>query len=230
MKRPIIRVFLRRNKQYTPTDSYAFYGLPLLPQFIPEHDEVHISCIFTWDRAECEELAFQWEGRTNKPVKLGGPGLGSPANDFIQGMYVKPNIILTTRGCNNQCPWCIVHKLEGRLKELPICQGNVIQDNNFLQASRMHKDKVFNMLKTQHGICFKGGLDVDLIDDHFIDAITSLRIKELWLACDTDTTLPAFKRAAAKLTNVGFNRNKIYCYALIGDDIDKNEANRSRPP
>jgi hypothetical protein len=220
----IIRVFPRRHKQYTPTDNYAFIGLPPLPELIPEHKEIHVSCTFTWDKSECEELAYQWEGQTNKPVKLGGPAFGSPADDFIQGMYIKPNIIFTTRGCNNQCTHCGVPNLEGRLKELPICQGNIIQDNNFLQASRKHKDKVFEMLKTQRGVCFKGGLQSDLIDDYFINGITSLRISELWLACDTDEALPAFKQATAKLIKAGFNREKIKCYALIGDDMNKNES------
>jgi hypothetical protein len=191
---------------------------------IPEHEEVHVSCTFTWDKAECENLAYQWEGRTNKPVKLGGPAYKTVADNFIQGMYTKANIIYTTRGCNNQCPWCIVPSIEGRLHELPVQQGNWIQDNNFLQASRAHKDKVFNMLRTQRGICFKGGLAVDLIDDHFIDNVTSLRIKELWVACDNDDALPQFKKAVAKLAKAGFSRRKIKCYALIGDDMEKNEA------
>ena len=215
----IIRIFPSKNS-YTPTDDYAFYGIPPLPMLIPDHHEVHVCCVFSWDKAECEWLAYQWEGRTNKPVKLGGPAFGSAAEDFRQGMYVKSNIIFTTRGCNNQCSWCAVPRLEGRLKELPVCQGNIIQDNNFLQASRTHKDKVYDMLRTQRGICFKGGLQPDLIDDHFINAVTSLRIKELWLACDTDVALPGFKRAVAKLRKAGFNRNKVHCYALIG--VDKN--------
>jgi hypothetical protein len=222
MKR-IIRVFPRRNS-YTPTDGYAFYGLPPLADFIPEHDEVHISCVFTWDKAECEWLAYNWEGRTHKPVKIGGPAFGTVAEDFVQGMYIKPNIIFTTRGCNNGCSWCCVPKLEGRLKELPICQGNIIQDNNFLQASRVHKDKVFDMLKIQRGICFKGGLQADLIDGHFISGVTGLRIAELWLACDSDGDLPRFKKAAERLVKAGFSRDKIKCYALIGDDMDRNEA------
>ena len=218
----ILRVFPRRTS-YTPTDPLAFVGPPpgLL---IPEHDEVHISCVFTWDKAYCEYLAFQWEAYTNTPVKLGGPAFSSPAEDFVQGLYLKPNIIFTSRGCNNNCPWCIVPKLEGSLRELSICHGSVIQDNNFLQTSRSHKDKVFDMLRTQRGICFKGGLECDLIDDHFVDSITSLRISELWLACDTDAALPGFKRAAEKLTRAGFNREKIKCYALIGDDMERNEA------
>ncbi|MBE6784169.1 MAG: hypothetical protein E7536_09195 [Ruminococcaceae bacterium] len=201
----------------------AFIGMP--PLIIPEHDEIHVSCSFTWDKAYCEELAFQWEGRTNKPVKLGGPAFGSPAEDFVQGLYIKKNIIFTTRGCNNNCPWCCVPKLEGKLKELPICEGNWIQDNNFLQADRSHKDKVFEMLKHQKAICFKGGLEADLIDEHFINGISGLRIAELWLACDTDARLPEFKKACEKLKSAGFNREKIKSYVLsYGKDRDKDEA------
>lgn len=225
MKR-IIRVFPHRNS-YTPEDDMAFVGMPpgLL---IPEHDEVHISCTFTWDKPYCEELAYQWEGVTNKPVKLGGVAYGSPIDGFQPGMYVKRNIIFTSRGCNNHCPWCCVPKVEGRLKELPICEGNVIQDNNFLQTSRKHKEAVFSMLKGQHAVCFKGGLEPDLIDDHFCDLLQELgtrKVKELWLACDTDARLPEFEHGCEKLANIGFTRDKIHCYVLsYGKDRDKDEA------
>lgn len=217
----IIRVFPHKTS-YTPTDDYVFYAPP--PFEIPEHTEVHVSCSFTWDKALAEELAFQWEGRTDKPVKLGGPAFGTPVEGFTPGLYLKPNIIFTSRGCNNNCPWCIVPGLEGKLAELPITPGNIIQDNNFLQTSRRHKDKVFEMLKGQRGICFKGGLEPDLLDDHFVAAVRGLRIAELWLACDTDGALPRFKAVCAKLVKAGFSREKIKCYALIGDNMDKNEA------
>lgn len=213
MKR-IIRVFARQTS-YTPDDEYCFFDDPPFAPLIPEHDEVHVSCTFTWDKPRARELAFQWEAATDKPVKLGGPAFESPCDGFVQGLYLKPNIIFTTRGCNNNCPWCGVPRLEGKLRcfdEIPV--GNVIQDNNFLQANRSHKDKVFDMLKTQKGICFKGGLEPDLIDDHFIDAIKGLRIKELWLACDTDARFPLFADGCAKLTKAGFDRNKIFCYVL----------------
>lgn len=192
-------------------------------EMIPEHDEVHISCTFTWDMDEAEELAFQWEGVTDKPVKLGGVAYHSPVDGFTPGLYVRKGIIFTSRGCNNNCRWCGVRQIEGTLKELPICEGNIIQDNNFLQCSRQHKDKVFDMLRTQKGICFRGGLQPDLVDDHFIENIQSLRIAELWLACDTDASLPRFKAACKKLTDAGFNRNQIKCYSLIGHDMEKEE-------
>lgn len=218
----IIRVFTRQTS-YTPTDEFVFIGNPPLKEMIPEHDEVHVSCAFTWDMDEAEELAFQWETATKKPVKLGGPAYHSPADDFVPGLYVRKGITFTSRGCNNNCPWCGVRQIEGKLRELKIAEGNVIQDNNFLQCSRAHKGKVFDMLRGQRGICFRGGLETDLIDDHFVENITSLRISELWLACDTDAALPQFKKACEKLTRAGFSRHNIRCYSLIGTDMEKEE-------
>lgn len=220
----IIRVFPRYSKQYTPDDEFVFIGMPP-GLFIPEHDEVHISCVFSWDKKYCEELKFQWEGVTDKPVTLGGPAYSSEIKDFIPGLYLKRNIIFTTRGCNNNCPWCCVPSREGKLKELTIHPGNFIQDNNFLQSSKQHKDKVFEMLSKQKGICFKGGLEADLIDDHFVENIQRLRIKELWLACDTDNHINVFKKACSKLNKAGFSRGKINCYVLsYGKDRDKDET------
>lgn len=227
MPKKIIRVFPQKNS-YLPDDEYAFFGepTPLFP--LPEHDEIHISCTFTWDKAYCEHLAFQYESLTNKPVKLGGVAFGSEAQDFKQGMYLKKNIIFTSRGCNNNCPWCIVHKTEGKLKELPICEGNIIQDNNFMQTSRAHQNKVFDMLKHQRGICFKGGLEPDLITQRFIDDMSVIdykRLKEIWLACDTDERIPYFQKACALLKKAGLTQNKIHCYVLsYGKDRDKDEA------
>lgn len=118
----VLRVFVRRTS-YTPTDELAFVGPPPFKELIPKHDEVHVSCIFTWDMDEAEDLAYQWEGATNKPVKLGGPAYHSPCEDFVPGLYVRKGIIFTSRGCNNNCPWCGVREMEGKLRELPISPG-----------------------------------------------------------------------------------------------------------
>ena len=218
----ILRVFPKRTS-YTPDDPFVRIGSPLLTDADLEVDEVHVSISFTWDQDYGEGLREEWEEFLNKPCLIGGPAYHSPAMDFQPGLYVKKGIIFTSRGCNNNCPWCGVRQMEGKLRELPICEGNIIQDNNFLQCSRSHKDKVFDMLRTQHGICFRGGLEPRLIDDHFISNIQSLRIKELWLACDTDAALPQFKIACEKLRNAGFPRWKIRCYSLIGHDMEREE-------
>lgn len=219
----ILRVFPHKNS-YIPDDNMVLIGYPPADMFIPEHDEIHISCVFSWDKQLCKDLQFQWQGKTDKPVLLGGPAFGSKVEGFQQGIYLKKNIIFTSRGCNNNCSFCIVPKLEGRLKEIEICEGNIIQDNNFLQTSEQHKQKVYEMLKHQKGICFKGGLETDLITEKFAQNISELSIKELWLACDSDSDIPSFKKAMEILKRYGFAQRKIYCYALIGGNMNKNEA------
>ena len=153
----ILRVFPRQTAM-TPTDAMAMVGEPP-GLFIPDHDEVHVSCTFTWDMERAEWLKYQWEAATDKPVKIGGPAYGSPCDSFTAGLYVKQGVTFTSRGCNNNCSWCFVPKREGKLKELPIVAGNIVQDNNFLQCSRAHKDKVFEMLRSlKIRASFRGGV------------------------------------------------------------------------
>ena len=219
----ILRVFPQRTS-YTPIDDFVCIGEPPnVRGWLPEYDEVHISCCFTWDKTYCEHLKYQWQGVTNKPVLLGGPAYNSPIDTFTPGMYVKQGVTFTSRGCNNACEWCAVSEREGKIKELPVTVGNIIQDNNFLSTSIRHKNLVFEMLKSQKGICFKGGLQANLIDDHFIAGIAELKVKELWLACDTDSALPAVINAIDKLTKAGYTKEHIMCYVLIGDDMNANE-------
>lgn len=203
----IIRVFPRRNS-FTPQDDYAFVGDP--PLIRPQAVEVHVDCTFTWDIPKAKRLAQAWG--QYYPVKLGGCAFDDPCNGFMPGLYVKQGVTFTSRGCNNQCPWCLVHKREGKLRELPIVEGNIIQDNNFLQCNKDHRAKVFNMLQTQHGIQFSGGLDARLITDLIADDIRSLKINQLFLACDTESALKPLRRAIKKLQ---MPRDKVRCYVLL---------------
>jgi len=49
----ILRVFPYKTS-YTPADDMAWFGMPGL--FIPPHEEVHISCVFSWNMDYCESL------------------------------------------------------------------------------------------------------------------------------------------------------------------------------
>lgn len=226
MKR-IIRVFPTQTSQ-TPLDDYTFFDGPE-HFWIPEHDEVHVSCVFTWDKKRAEFLAEAWTGKA--PVKIGGPAYDDCGGEFMPGLYTRLGITHTSRGCPNNCKFCFVPKREGRIRELPIAQGNEIQDNNFLACSKEHRRKVYDMLRTQKQIRFVGGLEATRLTDWDIEEMRKLRIKELWLACDSDGHINTIIKTIAKLVKAGFvnkkgepARDKIRCYALIGDDMDKNEA------
>ena len=204
----------------TPTDAMAFIGFPPgWPQralWMPEADEVHVSVAFTWDVVRAEEMAEAW--RTYYPaVKIGGPALGGPLNGFEPGLYVKEGVTFTHRGCPNHCPWCLVPQNEGDLQLLPITPGWVNQDNNLLATPREHQEQVYAMHRAQsRATTFAGGLDARLVDDWVADQLRQLRIKEVFLAADTEAALTPLLGAVDRLSFLG--RNKLRCYVLIGFD------------
>lgn len=182
-----------------------------------------MSVTFTWDIAEGERLAAAW-GHYYDTVRLGGPAFGDCkdaghlGNEFVSGRYVRPGITFTTRGCNNNCPWCVVPEREGPLVELPnFSAGNIVQDNNLLQASRQHLRQVSAMLHAQKkGAVFSGGLQADLVDAWVASWLEGIRVGAVFLAADTRGALPALRQAVDKLKFLGLRSNKMRCYVLIG--------------
>lgn len=205
----IIRVFPRRTSM-TPRDDMAFVGDP--PMIRPEADEIHVSVTFSWDVEEGYRLAESWI-QYYPVVELAGPALSSDCDGFISGQYVRPGVTFTSRGCNNQCPWCLVPKREGKLREMTsFSAGYLIQDNNFLQCNRGHRDQVFQMLRGQSQIQFAGGVDARLLTDRIGEQIRGLRIAQVFLACDTDGGLKALQGAVQRLA---LPRDKVRCYVLL---------------
>ncbi len=221
----IIRVFPRRTSMI-PQDDYAFVGDPPMAYLLPDWrdvKEVHVSVSFTWDIEEGKRLAGAW-GQYHPQVYIGGPAFDGHAGDFYPGQYLREGITITSRGCNNHCPWCLVPQREGKLREMDFWSGNIIQDNNLLQCNRRHLSKVFEMLSGQQGIQFTGGLDGRLLTDRVANELRSLRIKQLFLSCDTKEAIKSLQKAVTKLKDLG--RNKLRCYVLLsfnGESISQAE-------
>lgn len=218
----IIRVFPRQTS-HTPTDELAFIGEP--PMFRPEADEVHVSCCFTWDIKQAEHLAEAW-GQYYPIVKLSGPAFDAQPDGFTPGRYIKSGVTFTTRGCNNQCPFCLVSKREGKLRQYAdFAADNIIQDNNILQSDKSHWNKVIQMLKTQREIEFSGGLDARLITDQNAEDIRSLKIKQVFLACDSKAGLKPLQAAVKRLQ---LPIRKARCYVLIAFNGETTSEARER--
>ena len=199
----------------TPRDDYAFVGDPPSKLIRPEADEVHVDCTFTWDIKKVLRLVEAW--RQYYPVvQLGGAALGSPAGEFVPGLYVRHGVTITSRGCNNHCPWCLARLREGPHREIGIHPGNNILDNNILQSSKEHLAEVFDMLRSQRTIRFSGGLDSRQLTDSIADDLRSLSIKHLFFACDTKEAIKPLERAKQKLH--GFTREHLRCYVLLAFD------------
>lgn len=218
----LVRVFPRRTK-WTPTDDMAFVGDP--PLMRPDADEVHVSATFTWDKPEALRLRDAW--RQHYPlVRVGGPAFEDGGNGFTPGRYIKNGVTITSRGCPFRCPWCFVPHREGALRELPIADGWIVQDNNLLACSRPHIEGVFRMLRGQaRAAVFSGGLDLRLLQSWHVSLLASIRLREIWVACDSPSSLPRLAHAAEILAEIPMRKRR--CYALIGyacETLDDAEA------
>ena len=212
----MIRVFARKTK-WTPTDDLAFYTSP--PLFLRGWDPgvpVMVSATFTWDIEKAYALARAWSLHFGN-VRVGGPAFGDPGDEFVPGRFIKHGVTFTSRGCPKRCPWCMVPIREGKLRELQIQPGYIIQDNNLLACSHGHIEKVFEMLAGQkRGIQFKGGLDIDFMQPWLVELLKQIKVAELWVACDNEAGLSRLDKAADLLSD--FSINKKRCFVLVGKD------------
>ena len=222
MKLKIIRVFPRRTKA-TPVDDMAFVGPPPFEALLPEADEVHVSCTFTWDKPQAEYLANEWK-KYCRNVKIGGPAYDDPGGEFVPGMYLKPGYVITSRGCPNKCTYCYVPGREGGIHELQINDGYDVLDNNFLATNREHQAKVFDMLGYQKkGARFTGGLEACRINDWVVNELSDLHIDILYLAYDQLIEKVDVRLAIQRLRGIGLTQRQVGCYVLVGYQDDTPE-------
>lgn len=224
----MIRVFPRKTKA-TPEDGWIAGPPPQLLWTDLSIVEVHVSCTFTWDKPKAEMLAEKWAA-VGHDVHLGGPACDDPGGDFVPGRYLKPGYVITSRGCNNKCWFCLTHKREGPIRELPITDGHNVLDSNLLQCSEKHIRAVFAMLSRQPEKAeFTGGLEAAILKDWHVHELAKLKPKSIYLAYDTPGDYEPLCIAAGKFKDAGLlPSHSIGCYVLIGYPKDTFSAAENR--
>lgn len=230
----MIRVFPRKTNA-TPTDDLCFFDEP--PFWEVPAKTVHVSCTFTFDKNRAEYLAKSWALR-GYDVSIGGPAYSNPGDEFVPGRYLREGLVITSRGCNNDCWFCDVPNREGKLRELKIKQGFDILDNNLLQCSRNHVENVFAMVNQykrivngkRKGPKFTGGFEALALKDWHVDLIAGLKPKPeiLYFAYDTPNDYEPLRQAAIKMKQIGFNNQRVGCYVLMGYPKDTIEKAKKR--
>lgn len=224
----IARVFPRKTKA-TPDDELCFFGFP--PEQLPDIDEVRVSVTFSWDKRAAEYLANVWH-KTGLPVTVDGPAYDNKDTDFVPGRYLKKGFTVTSRGCNNRCWFCKVWKRYGKLFELPVQDGHIIQDDNLLACSESHIREVFAMLQRQkERPMFTGGLEAKLLKPWHVELFQQVKPKEMFFAYDTPDDYEPLVEAGkllreAIIYNPGKRNDgkqmfslasrKVFAYVLVG--------------
>lgn len=228
----LIRIFPRKTK-WSPSDALAFFDEP--PLFDPPDIPVMVSVTFTWDIARGQRLLVAWRKRWHRMNKphfakarknwpwIGGPAFNHPGGNFVPGRFLTKAVTITSRGCPKNCPWCYVPKREGVLRELPVRDGWVVQDNNLLACSDEHIVKVFSMLRQQQiSASFPGGLDLDYLEPWHVDYLKGLEVihkfSALWVAFDGPRGMAKLDKAKDLLADLSIERK--FAYVLIGYEGD----------
>jgi len=141
-------------------------------------------------------------------------------------------ILFTSRGCIRDCFYCVVPRLEGKIrivvKDLnryiyPDHKRIILWDNNFFASPNWKK-----ILTDLKDIClpvdFNQGIDSRLIDDEKARMIADLRISLIRTAFDNLNEEKAIANAVKLFSQSGINRRKIFIYALYNFYSEKSPS------
>lgn len=218
----MIRVFARKTNA-CPDDDLAFFNSPVKQG---NGEQVKVSCTFTYDKSNAERLSDEW-GAAGYNVTCGGPAYNDKGGQFTPGKYLKKGIVITSRGCNNSCWFCLVPKRQGKLRQLKITEGWNVMDDNLLQCSPSHISSVFTMLERQkRRPRFMGGLEAARLKNWHVELLRHVKAERVYFAYDTPDDYEPLVIAAQKMREAGFKYYRMSCYVLIGhrgDEIGKAE-------
>jgi hypothetical protein len=131
-------------------------------------------------------------------------------------------ILFTSRGCIRSCPYCVVPKLEGKIRGVvedlerhiyPDHKRIILWDNNFF-ANPNWKKILNDLLDIGLPVDFNQGIDARLIDDEKARMIADLRTPLIRTAFDNIGEKKALTNAIEVFSKSGIRRRKIFVYTL----------------
>lgn len=143
---------------------------------------------------------------SEEPKRLNN--VGSTSKTCIQNASWH-RIIFASRGCDRQCPYCAVWRIEGFINS---CEHTriILWDNNILQSPHWHE--VFDeLIELGKWVDFNQGLDARLITDDVAERLSKMRLLCVRISYDHDA-----------IRAHGIRRRSILVYTLYNfqDDPD----------
>ena len=196
-------------------------------------DKVYISCIFSNNRKKALGIAKMF----NCEVEVGGYGvsLTKKLPDEIEHICPDYNLYkmdyslgYTSRGCIRNCPWCLIPKAEGSIKEWSPLKEFVrhdkvmLLDPNFL-ASHLAIEKLKQIYAWKLKVCFNQGLDIRLIDQENAKLLSKIRYmddqfknRRLYFAFDLPNIEDQVIKGVEILKKAGIPPKHLMFYILVG--------------
>ena len=163
-----------------------------------QYDRVYMSKVF--DNTYTPDV---YDPVNTKEIIKGGTGYGldNKLPDEIEHMYPDYSLYpqyteqkafgFLTRGCPNNCPFCIVCAKEGR-KSCKVAdldqwwngQKNIVLQDPNLLACRDHMDLLAQLADSKAWVDMNQGVDARMLTEENIDALNKVKIKRIHFAWD----------------------------------------------
>lgn len=158
--------------------------------------------------------------------------LASEIDDMFPDYSIYPDcdyaIGYITRGCPNNCRWCVVPRKEGQIKAYRTWQDLVRQDtdklilmdNNILSCN-YGIEQLKSLIGSGYKIDLNQGMDARLVSEHVADILSRLSwIRFIRFSCDQKSQIVPVKRTVNLLMKHGVKPYRIFIYLLVTADIE----------
>lgn len=202
---------------------------------IANPDKVYISSIFDWNKPIVQGIPKLFDC----VVELGGSGVNIKKKLPDEIEHIMPDYELygidysmgfTSRGCPNNCPFCIVPVKEGAIREHspieeflhPDHKKVILLDNNFL-ASPKWKEKIQYLIDRKLKVNFNQGNDIRLINEENAQLLSEVNFynwkfsyKQLHFAWDFPQIEKKVEKGIHILNDAGIKSYRLMFYVLCG--------------
>ena len=133
-----------------------------------------------------------------------------------------------TRGCPNNCRWCVVPRKEGQIRAYRTWQDLVRQDtdklilmdNNILSCN-YGIEQLKSLIGSGYKIDLNQGMDARLVIEDLADILSRLSwIRFIRFSCDQKSQIVPVKRTVDLLMKHGVKPYRIFVYLLVTADIE----------
>ncbi len=200
-------------------DEVSFYD-PLLSSLF---DKVYSSKVFTFTETDRELVENVEKGGTGYVLYNNLPDEIEHICPDYELNHLDYSLGFLTRGCPNNCQYCIVPDKEGNITahaniEEFLRHGKVILMDNNVLASEHGIQQIEKLVKLQIKVDFNQGLDARLIDDTMARLLSKVKwAHPLRLACDQHSQMASILNAVTLLRWHNARPAKYFVYCLVKD-------------
>lgn len=245
----IPNIALMRIKSHHANDEVTFRwtGSPRR-ELWDSPDVVYASAIFEKTRPMVEQLRQEFPnaliGGTGVDVtsSLESIGITTIHQDYSMYPTWKQSIGFTQRGCRLKCPFCVVPRKEGKMRQEqtiwelwrgdPFPRELILLDNDFFGQPQW-RERVTEIRDGKFKVSFNQGINARFLTDEAAEAIASIdyrddsmKVKRIYTAWDNRKDEERLFAGLNRLVKYGVQPDHIMVYMLIGYWPNETEDDR----